>query len=205
MSDKSTIEWTDATFNIVHGCTKVSEACQHCYAELWDKRTLYDDVTHWGQNATRLRMSDSYWAKPLRWNSAAKKKGIQRKVFCSSMADVFEDHPTLALERPRLWELIEATPNLTWQLLTKRPQNIMSMIPTKWATNGLPQNVWAMASTENQQRFDERVGHLLKVPATVLGFSCEPLLSAINFGDRFDSIDASRLWVIAAWREFQCP
>jgi hypothetical protein len=71
------------------------------------------------------------------------------------------------------------------------------MIPKNWANNGFPPNVWAMASTENQQRFDERVVHLRKVPATVLGFSCEPLLSAIEFKGALDGLDPSGLWVIA--------
>ena len=142
-------------------------------------------------------MSEGYWAKPLTWNRRAARAGVREKVFCSSLCDVFEDHPTVAGERQKLWPLIENTPNLIWQLLTKRPENIMTMIPTAWANNGLPPNVWAMASTENQARFDERVPHLRNVPAKVRGFSCEPLLSAINFGTALDGLDPSGLWVIA--------
>jgi len=197
MGNKSKIEWTDNTFNLVHGCVKVSEACQHCYAELWDSRHLYSGESHWGVGTSRLKMSESYWEQPLAWNRKALRAGVTTKVFCSSMCDVFEDHPTVAGERQKLWPLIESTPQLIWQLLTKRPENIMAMIPAAWANNGLPKNVWAMASTENQARFDERVNHLRHVPARVLGFSCEPLLSAIDFKISLDRLDPKRFWVIA--------
>ena len=199
MGKGSKIEWTDDTFNIVHGCTKVSEACQFCYAELWDKRKLYSKEepkeTHWGPNASRLKLSPEYWEDPLKWNRQAERKGIKSKVFCSSMADVFEAHPDLDSERIKLWHLIENTPHLIWQLLTKRPENILKMIPTSWNQN-FPKNIWAMTSTENQKRFDERVKYILDVPAVVRGFSCEPLLSAIVFGAAFAQVDKSSLWVI---------
>ena len=197
MGNKSKIEWTDNTFNLVHGCVKVSEACLHCYAEQWDSRHLYSDDSHWGSGTSRLKMSEFYWAQPIAWNRKAVRDGASVKVFCSSMADVFEDHPDVTSERQKLWELILATPNLTWQLLTKRPQNILKMIPVNWAENGLPDNVWALTSAENQVRFDERVQHLRNVPARVLGFSCEPLLSAIEFRTALDRLDSKHLWVIA--------
>lgn len=204
MSKDSHIEWTDHTFNIVHGCTKVSEACQFCYAELWDRRQLYSDELHWGPNASRLKMSEEYWKQPLSWNRAAARQGRCTKVFCSSMADVFEDHADVRAEQPKLWKLIEQTPNLIWQLLTKRPENVMAMVPESWRA-GFPPNVWMMTSTENQQRFNERVGHLKKVPAIVLGFSCEPLLSTIEIGDAVHGVDPKKLWFIAGGESSKSP
>jgi protein gp37 len=200
MGSGSKIEWTDNTFNIAHGCTKVSEGCQFCYAETWDKRKLYSkeepQETHWGPNSGRLKLSPKYWDDPLQWNRRAERMGIKEKVFCSSMADVFEAHPDLNSERIKLWDLIENTPNLIWQLLTKRPENILKMVPASWKST-FPSNDWAMTSTENQTRFDERVKHILDVPAVVRGFSCEPLLSDIQFGNAFDDVDKSTLWIIA--------
>jgi protein gp37 len=180
MGDKTKIEWTDKTFNLAIGCVMVSEGCHFCYAAKDDKRKLYSPDLHWGPLAPRYQMADGYWKQPARWNRRAARDGVKFKVFCSSTCDVFEDHPVLAIERQKLWELIPATPNLIWQLLTKRPQNILRMIPKSWANNGLPDNVWAMTSAENQARFDERVPHLRNVPAKIRGFSCEPLLSAIE-------------------------
>jgi protein gp37 len=194
----SKIEWTDHTFNVVHGCTKVdgSPACDGCYAWIWDGRKLYDAVTHWGASAPRLRLSDDYWKQPLAWNRKAQREGTKFKVFCSSMCDVFESHTTVEEERQKLWPLIEQTPNLIWQLLTKRPQSIMQMVPKHWH-GGFPENVWAMTTAENQQWFDIRAKHLKTVPAKVLGFSCEPLFSAINIGAVLTGIDPKRIWVIA--------
>jgi protein gp37 len=195
MGTNSKIEWTDNTFNIVHGCTKVSDACDGCYAWVTDRRHLYSNEEHWGPDASRLLMSEAYWQKPMSWNRKAQRLGKPIKVFCSSMADVFEDHPQVEPERQKLWPLIEATPHLTWQLLTKRPHNILRMIPERWRS-GLPANVWCMTTAETQAWFDYRAKYLLKVPAVVLGFSCEPLLSTIRL-QALAGFDPKRLWIIA--------
>lgn len=89
MGENSTIEWTSHTFNHVIGCTKVSPACQHCYAERdFDKRR---HVAKWGPNGTRIITRDEYWKQPLRWNKQAEQDGVRRRVFCASLADVFEE------------------------------------------------------------------------------------------------------------------
>lgn len=178
MSDKSKIEWTDATFNIVWGCQRVSPACEHCYAEAFSKR-LGKDL--WGPNKERQVMSESYWQQPLKWNRYAEKTGVRKRVFCSSMADVFEDHPTVNAERWRLWELIVATSNLDWLLLTKRPENMAKMLPAAWG-NGYS-NVWLGITVENQKYADERIPLLLQTPAAVRFLSCEPLLGAIDLSE----------------------
>jgi protein gp37 len=124
-------------------------------------------------------MSENYWKQPLRWNKAAEQAGERARVFCASMADVFEDHPQLPPLRDRLWNLIEQTPMLDWLLLTKRPENMTSMAPASWA-KGWPDNAWAMTSVENQEYADRRIPELLKVPARVRGLSCEPLLGPVD-------------------------
>ena len=174
----STIEWTDHTFNLVWGCQRVSPGCEHCYAETLAKRYGYGV---WGPAKTtpRRTMSANYWQQPIKWNAAAEKAGERKRVFCCSMADVFEDHPTNEQERVKLWALIEQTSMLDWQLLTKRPENITRMVPPAWLQKPR-RNVWYGTSAEDQRRLDERLPHLLAVPAQVRFLSCEPLLGPLD-------------------------
>lgn len=181
MGETTEIQWTDSTFNPWWGCARVSEACQHCYAESWAKRFGVE----WGKKAERRTFGDKHWNEPLRWNRQADAAGVRRLVFCASMADVFEDHPELPPERERLWELITATPALTWQLLTKRPENIMGMVPEAWL-DGWPSNVWAGTTVETQRWAEERLPHLLEVPAPVRFVSCEPLFGPVDLGLQVD-------------------
>ncbi len=106
----------------------------------------------------------------------------RQRVFCGSMCDVFEERDDLAAVRERLWKLIEATPNLDWLLLTKRPENIDSMVWVTWLQQW-PENVWIGTSVEDQQRADERIPELLKIPALVRFLSCEPLLGPIEISN----------------------
>lgn len=176
----STIEWTDHTFSPWHGCVKVSPGCQNCYALALDRRF---GRAVWGPAKTtpRMEMSAAYWKQPIRWNDAARKAGKRARVFCASMADVFEDHPQLPPIRARLWDLIRATPMLDWLLLTKRPENMYEMLPSEWR-QAPRSNVWLGTSCEDQRRFDERIAPLLSTPAAVHFLSCEPLLGPINIG-----------------------
>lgn len=176
MSENSKIEWTDHTFNPWWGCQKVSEGCKHCYAETLDNRWKGG---HWGPGSDRKPMGEKYWAQPLKWNEAAKKAGIPAKVFCASMADVFEGNPQVIPFRERLFDLVMATPFLTWQLLTKRAENIMRFSPRSWRES-FPENVWAGGSAENQKRLEEQMEYLVHVPAVVRFLSCEPLLGPLT-------------------------
>lgn len=178
MGENSKIEWCHHTFNLVWGCTKVSPACQFCYAEAWAKRTGFDV---WGADKPRRTFGEKHWQEPLKWNAAAKNQGERKRVFCSSMADVFEDHPTLATERDKLFELIHQTPWLDWLLLTKRPENMNQFTPESWQ-DGWPKNVWAGTTAENQEWAEKRIRELRKVPARVRFLSCEPLLGPITLG-----------------------
>jgi protein gp37 len=123
-------------------------------------------------------MSDSYWTQPLAWNYQAERAGRRTRVFCASMADVFEDRRDLDAKRTRLWELIEATPHLDWLLLTKRPQNVARLAPygSHW-----PANIWLGATAETQRWLDRRMDELRTVQAKVLFLSCEPLLGPLDF------------------------
>ena len=186
MAKNSKIEWTTHTFNPWWGCVKVSSACKHCYAEAFSTR-LGHDV--WGIGAERRFFGDKHWADPLRWNDAARASGERARVFCASMADVFEDRRDLDPWRDRLWSLIEATPHLDWLLLTKRPAVIRQLVP--WSSDW-PRNIWLGTTVEDQQRADERLPELAAIPAAVRFISAEPLLGPVDLSPWATAID----WVI---------
>ena len=163
MGKSTAISWTDHTFNPWIGCQKVSPGCDHCYAEAQDKR--FTGGQHWGPHAPRRRTSDANWRQPLAWNRAAERAGTRRRVFCASLADVFDNQ----------------VPPLDWLLLTKRPQHIAKMLPGQIAGRPWPwPNVWLGTTAENQAEADRRVPHLLSVPAVVHFLSCEPLLGPLS-------------------------
>ncbi len=186
MAKNSRIEWTTHTFNPWWGCVKMSPACQHCYAEAWAKR-VGQDV--WGIRAERRFFGDKHWAEPLKWDRDAAAERERPRVFCASMADVFEDRADLDAARGRLWRLIEQTPNLDWLLLTKRPDLVNAKTP--WGQNW-PPNVWLGTTVENQEWADERLPALAAVPAKIRFISAEPLLGPVDLGDWREEID----WVI---------
>ena len=176
MGAETEIAWTDATFNPWWGCQRVSPECEHCYAEAWANRF---GTELWGPLAPRRAFGAKHWAEPLKWDRNAAKAGVRLRVFCASMADVFEARSDLDAERTKLWDLILATPHLDWQLLTKRPQNIARMLPHEWLVDPRP-NVWLGTTGGDQKRADERVVALSRVPAAVRFLSCEPLLEAVD-------------------------
>lgn len=256
MAEDSKIEWTTHTFNPWRGCSKVSPGCAGCYAETMSGRNP-KTLGVWGPNGTRVVAAEAQWKLPLKWDREAKlaaelweaiggdtsrpgtmeHKGAscwwhRPRVFCASLADVFEDwqgpmvnadglplmkwhmamdstrwfdagNETFQLTpdqcvavamsdvRARLFRLIDATPNLDWLLLTKRPENVARMMP--WARRGETRmepaqrkNIWLGTSVENQQAAEERIPHLLKVPAAVRFLSVEPLLGPVDL-TRVDS------------------
>lgn len=206
MGKETGIEWCDHTFNPWRGCTKVSPGCQHCYAETLSKRNPAV-LGEWGPDGKRAIAAESYWRLPVSWDAEAAHSGIRRRVFCASLADVFEDRDDLRPARLRLLGLIENTPSLDWLLLTKRPQNVLRVLGTAandaaehrlygihdtlqyWLDNAPPDNVWMGASVEDQQRAEDRVPALLRVPANVRFLSCEPLLGAVNLGQWLSAHD----------------
>lgn len=189
MARHSRIEWTDHTFNPWWGCTKVSPACDHCYAEAWARR-LGLDV--WSAGKPRRFLSETYWRQPGKWDAEAARNGTRARVFCASMADVFEWKRGLSAWRGRLWGLIEETPNLDWLLLTKRPHLVGRLVP--WS-NEWPANVWLGTTVENQRWADKRLPHLADTGASVRFLSCEPLLGKVDLDHWLES--GAVHWVIA--------
>ncbi|WP_226781823.1 DUF5131 family protein [Oceaniglobus trochenteri] len=187
MGQNSKIEWTTHTFNPWWGCTKVSEACKHCYAEAWAKRV---GQNVWGPKPERRLLSDNHWRQPFKWNRDAQGAAERPRVFCASMADVFEDRDELIPHRERLFRLIEETANLDWLLLTKRPQNVLRL--SRWGDEW-PDNVWLGTTVELQSRADELLPFLAETPAKVRFISAEPLLGALQI-DRW--LDSTIDWVI---------
>ncbi|MFZ6779653.1 DUF5131 family protein [Undibacterium sp. Ji83W] len=175
MGKDTAIEWTHHTFNPWWGCVRVSAACDHCYAETWAKR-LGEDV--WGAKTERRFFGDAHWKEPHKWNADAVAQGIRKRVFCASMADVFENRPDLISHRLRLLELIAQTPQLDWLLLTKRIHLVKKQLPKGYT---FPSNVWLGTTVENQAEADKRIRHLLEFTTPAVRFlSCEPLLGPVD-------------------------
>jgi protein gp37 len=182
MGEVTGVEWADHTFNPWWGCSRVSPACRFCYADR-DASRWYPGL--WLRHGPRRMMSESTWQLPYRWNRAAAAVRETRRVFCASMADVFEDHPQVVEARARLWQVIGDTPWLVWMLLTKRPENVAGMVP--WPAGGWPRNVWLGVSAETQRWLEVRVPALLTAGGGGAGagppvrfVSCEPLLGHLD-------------------------
>lgn len=189
MGEKTAIAWTDHTFNPVWGCQKVGPGCDFCYAEVWASR-FHDGL--W--DGKFREFGDKHWNEPIRWNRAAEKAGVRRKVFCASMADVFDNRWPDHL-RPRLWTLIKATPWLDWQLVTKRIGNARKMLPDDWGAGYA--NVWIVPTIVNQEEADRDLPKLFEVPARIYGVSYEPALGPVDWTPWIHEWRAPKLdWII---------
>jgi len=169
------IGYVHHTFNPWWGCVETSAGCLHCFAKAWARRCGKDRL--WGPDAERMEMRGPYWRDPLRWDDAARAAGVRERVLCGSMCDVFEwphQERVLSVWRRRLWETIEATPNLDWLLITKRPENFERLLPQPWQRTPRP-NVWLIATVESAE-YAGRIDALLRIPAVVHGLSIEPML-----------------------------
>lgn len=182
MAQDSAIEWTDHTFNPWIGCTKVGPGCDHCYAEaLMDTRR---GKVEWG--GERI-ITKSTWAQPLRWQRAAAafhaEHGRRQRVFCASLADVFDNHRSILPEwRIALGKLIVSCPDLEWLLLTKRIGNALNFL-IEMFPDGVPRNVRVGATVVNQEEWDRdwRKVRQVKVACHLKPFlSMEPLLGRVN-------------------------
>ncbi len=210
MADKTEIAWCDSTFNPWIGCTKVSPACDHCYAQvLMDQRM---GRAKWGAGHPRARTSADNWKQPLRWNA----RGFYACANCGGRNDGRDgmdrdgagtwkckscgserlnptrrrvfcasladvfDNEVPPQWRADLFKLIGDTSNLDWLLLTKRVGNVARMIPFGWQEFGMPPNIWIGATICNQSEADRDVPKLLRVPARVRFLSIEPMLGPID-------------------------
>ncbi len=184
MGENSKIEWTDNTFNPWVGCAKVSQACDHCYAEQWAKRS---GSVAWGPHADRRRTSARNWNLPYRWNTQAERLGTRYRVFCASLADVF-DNAVPPEWRRDLLRVIAATQNLDWMLLTKRIGNAHAMLREAAESFGMTwggdwRNVWIGATVSSQEEADRDIPKLLATPARIKFLSMEPLLGPVDISD----------------------
>jgi protein gp37 len=192
MAENTKIEWADHTFNPWIGCAKVGPGCDHCYAEALAERY---SMAEWGPKAERKRTGTSNWHLPRRWAKRADRffaeHGRRQRVFCASLADVF-DNQAPAAWRADLLDLIEATPELDWLLLTKRIGNVEGMLTE--LGRGLPTNVWLGITVVNQDEANRDVPKLLTARATKRFLSMEPLLGEVNLRllriDGFTTLDA---------------
>lgn len=159
------IEWTDHTWNPWRGCRKVSPGCLNCY--------MFRDQKRYGKDPTKIvRCSDKVFNAPTKWKDPA-------LVFVPSWSDFFiEDADEW---RPAAWEIIRNAEHLTFQILTKRIENVPARLPAGWPFK----NVWLGVSVENQSWADNRIPALLKIQAEKLFISAEPLLGPIDFGFGF--------------------
>lgn len=197
MGETTTIGWTDHTFNAWWGCTKIEgpgpegSACDNCYAAALAHRYGHEV---WGKDAPRRSLSDANWRKPLRWNRLAAEDARPHLVFCASMGDVFEHRvpDDLGEHRARLWELIDQTPNLIWQLLTKRPEWVPTMVPREWMHGAWPANVWMGVTVEAERFARIRMPRLLRIPAPIRFLSVEPLIGDLDLSPWLDEVQ----WVI---------
>ncbi len=171
MSDRSSIEWTDATWNPVRGCTKISPGCTHCYAETFAER-FRGVPNHPYEHGFDLRLVPDKLSEPLRWAD-------RRTVFVNSMSDLFHDRVPEPFIRAVV-AVMKATPWHTYQVLTKRAERLQRLLsgPLRSAA-GLP-NVWWGVSVENKKHGLERILHLQATPARVRFLSVEPLLEDVG-------------------------
>lgn len=189
--EKSTIEWTDNTYNPWIGCTKVSPACDNCYAETIASRF---GLAEWGPDGTRRVANGDYLRGPTAWNRRAGRDGRREKVFCGSMCDVFEGRKDTLDALSSLWQVIEATTNLDWLLLTKRPNNVHKLAP--WTQDTWPENAWVGATIENQDWTDRRLPYLLQIPSPVRFVSVEPMLGPVDLRHHLGQGLGKINWVI---------
>ena len=170
----SKISWTNHTLNFWRGCTKVSPGCLNCY--------MYAGQKRYGLEPTIVtRTAKATWRQVNKFSAGD-------SVFVCSWSDFF--HVDADQWRDEAWEVIRSRPDLTWIILTKRPQNIAERLPQDWNT-GWP-NVWLLVTTENQECADHRIPILLDIPAVIHGLSIEPMLEPIDLSHYLHALD----WVI---------
>jgi len=159
MAERSSIEWTQATWNPWHGCRKVSPGCKNCY--------MFREKRQYGQEPTLVVRSKTTFRDPLKWKAP-------RRVFACSWSDFFIADADAW--REEAWSVIRSTPQHTYLILTKRIENARGRLPGDWP---LP-NVWLGVSVEDQARADARVSQLLQRPASMRFVSIEPILGAVD-------------------------
>lgn len=210
MGQQTNISYVDGTFNGWIGCTKVSAGCKNCYAEK-SLPARFRNIK-WGPSEERVRASDTNWQKPKTWNRQHElfaecencgwrgrvtqldcpdcgetynyNHTVRQRILCGSLCDVLEDNPQVIEWRDELFRLAGKTPNLDWFFLTKRIENVVPMLPDRWANGGLPRNIRFGVTAENQKMLNRRWPHMERLVRyynpEVIFLSLEPLLGEIN-------------------------
>lgn len=169
MAETTGIEWTDATWNPVTGCTKVSPGCAHCYAEAITLRFRRGGPFLPGK--TTIKTHPERLSHPGKWRQP-------KRIFVNSMSDLFhEDIPPAFLDD--VFRVMAENSRHTFQILTKRPEQMMEYVE-RTGHRPWPPNVWAGVSVENQYWADRRIPLLAQVPASIRFLSVEPLLKAVT-------------------------
>jgi protein gp37 len=194
MAGASNIGWTNATWNPVRGCERVSEGCRNCYAEELAARHSYEggwgsQVAEWvtrpgGKREARwtgvIETIDRALKVPLTWREP-------RRVFVNSMSDLFHDRVPFNFV-DKVYAVMAQTPRHTYQILTKRPVRMLEYLKHRDAKGqDMLLNVWHGVSAEDQRTFDERVEILGRCPTAIRFVSAEPLLGWIDVGNAFDN------------------
>lgn len=186
MAETTNIAWCDSTANLWTGCTKVSAACDNCYAE--ELMSIRYKRVGWGARANRVYVKQG-WKDIRKWQRAAAKNGgidpilgRKRRIFINSLADVLDNHKSV-IWRPEFWDLVRECPDLIFILVTKRPQNLLDMKPAFWGE--IADRIWLIVTAEDQVEYSRRVGALERAfgfmcRPRVIGLSCEPLLGALR-------------------------
>jgi protein gp37 len=183
MGDKTGIQWTDSTWNPVHGCSKVSPGCAHCYAETLSLRYKHTLKPWTPENASEnVKLQHHLLGLPLRWRRP-------RRIFVNSMSDLFHEQvPDEFIEK--VFGVMLSADQHIFQVLTKRPERMRDFMlertDSRWASTAFEwpaPNIWLGTSVENQHFADERIPLLLDTPAAVRFLSCEPLLGPIQFAE----------------------
>jgi len=169
MAEKSNIQWTDATWNIARGCTKVDEDCKFCYMY----RDSFDNTRY---NPLEVVRTKTVFNMPLHYKDNYSKVWHGRPlIFTSSLTDVF--HPAIDSYRSEMWDIIRKCPHLIFQILTKRPERIADHLPLDWGEGW--HNVWLGTSVGSQSSI-RRMVDLSMVRSKVKFLSLEPLHGEIN-------------------------
>ena len=179
MSDRSKIEWTDATWNPVRGCTKVSPGCAHCYAETFAER-FRGVAGHPYEQGFDLRLVPHKLTEPLRWSS-------QRMIFVNSMSDLFHEGVSDEYIAAVVDVMVKANWH-TYQVLTKRSSRMQALLQTKLLDAAKLPHIWWGVSVENRKHGLPRIEHLRQAPAQIRILSIEPLLEDLG------RIDLTYVW-----------
>ena len=195
------IGWCHDTVNLWWGCAEVSQACVRCYARVLAMLFSRGKAT-WGKDGARWVRIDAALKELVSLNKIAAMTA-PRRVFINSMSDTFEDREDLRPARDKFFAIVRDLPHLRLMLLTKRPENILRMVPADWL-EAWPENVWVGTTVENQAMADHRIPALLEVPAKLRFLSVEPMLGGIDL-DGWGADAALPIEMPQKWSDFEWP